>query len=159
MDVPIAELTDVDTSTESQLLDLSVLDGRYAPDVIVACVCEIARAREAATTSNDRQPLESCCTPQAVPQLFHPTPNGLRRVLNLDARRVQITALNTDEQPPTVSISASLHGQRWLATHRGGTISGSQTRRRDFTEQWTLCLDPSAESPWRLIDVKDAGRR
>lgn len=157
--VPVAELKDVDAATENQLRDLSVVDGRYAPDAIVACVCEIARTWEAATTGNDKRPLESWSTPHAITQLCRPTPNGLRRVRNLEVCRVRINALNTNEDPPTITVSASLHGQRWLATHTGGTISGSPRHRRDFTEQWTLRLDPSTESPWQLIDVKDPGRR
>jgi hypothetical protein len=157
--VPVAELKDVDAATENQLRDLSVVDGRYAPDAIVACVCEIARTWEAATTGNDKRSLESWSTPEAIAQLCRPTPNGVRRVRNIEVRRVRINALNTDRDPPTISVSASLHGQRWLATHKGGTISGSPRHRRDFTEQWTLCLDSRPESPWQLIDVKDPGRR
>jgi hypothetical protein len=157
--VPVAELTDVDATTRSQLLDLSLVDGRYAPDVIAACVGEITRAWESATFAHDRKLLEPCCTPEAATQLFHPTPHGVRRVQNLETRRVQIDALHPDPEPPTVNVTLELHGQRWLATSHGGKISGSRTRRRDFTEHWTLRLDPSAESPWRLIDVQDPGRR
>lgn len=158
-EVPVAELTDVDASTQSQLLDLSLVDGRYAPDVIAACVSEIARAWESATFAQDRKLLEPGCTPEAATQLFHPTPHGLRRVLNLKTRRVQINALHPDLEPPTVSVTVQLHGQRWLATSHGGKISGSRTRQREFTEHWTLRLDPSTEFPWRLIDVQDPGRR
>jgi hypothetical protein len=158
-ELPVAELTDVDASTKSQLLDLSLVDGRFAPDAIAACVCEIARVWESATFARDRRVLERWCTPEAATQLFHPTPHGLRRVLNLETRRVQINALHPDPEPPTVSVTLELHGQRWLATDRGGKISGSRTRQREFTEHWTLRLDPSTESPWRLIDVQDPGRR
>lgn len=156
--VPVAALTDVDASAEAQLLDLSVVDGRFAPDVIAACVCEIVRAWEASTTGSDPKSLESWATPQAIDQLRRPTPNGLRRVRNLQTRRVRITTLTADAEPATIGVSASLQGKRWLATHRGGRISGSRTRRRDFTEHWTLRLDPSASTPWRLIAVEDAAR-
>jgi hypothetical protein len=157
--VPVGELTDVDASTHTQLLDLSLVDGRYAPDVIVACACEIARAWESATFARDRKLLEPWCTPEAATQLFHPTPHGLRRVLNLGPRRVKINALDPDAAPPTVSVTLQLHGQRWLATDHGSKISGSRTHQRDFTEHWTLALDPSPECPWRLTDVQDPGRR
>ena len=156
--VAVAELTDVDASAEVQLLDLSVVDGRFAPDVIAACVCEIARAWEAASTGSDPKSLEPWATPRAIDQLLRPTPNGLRRVRNLQTRHVRITTLTADAEPATIDVSAGLQGKRWLATHRGGRISGSRTRRRDFTEHWTLRLDPSAATPWRLIAVEDAAR-
>jgi hypothetical protein len=158
-DVAVAKLTDVDVSAKSQLLDLSLVDGRYAPDVIAACACEIARAWESATLAGNRQELERWCTPEAAAQLFHPAPHRVRRVLNLETRRIEITTLDPDSEPPTVSVVVKLHGRCWLADDWGIKISGSKRRHRDFTEQWTLRLDPSKECPWRLTDVADAGRR
>ena len=156
--LPVGQLTDVDASTQSQLLDLSVVDGRYAPDVIAACVCEMARVWESATSARDRKLLEAWCTPEAATELFHPTPHGLRRVLNLETRRVQIDALHADSDPPAVSVTLQLRGQRWLATDHGNRLSGSRSRHREFTEHWTLRLDPSTTCPWRLTQVQDAGR-
>jgi hypothetical protein len=156
--VPVGQLTDVDASTQSQLLDLSVVDGRYAPAVIAACVCEIARVWESATSVRDRKLLEPWCTTEAATQLIHPTPHGLRRVLNLETRRVQIDTLHADSDPPMVRVTVQLHGQRWLATDHGSRLSGSRSRHRDFAEHWTLRLDPSTTCPWRLSQVRDAGR-
>jgi hypothetical protein len=158
-DMSVTELTDVDASTKGQLLDLSLVDGRYAPDVIAACACEIARAWESATFARDRKQLEPWCTPEAAGQLFAPAPHRVRRVLDVETRRVQITGLDRDSDPPTVSVTVELHGRRWLADDWGITISGSNRRHRDFAEQWTLRLDPSMQCPWRLIDVLDPGRR
>jgi hypothetical protein len=155
---PAAELVDMDATTHSRLLDLSVVDGRYGPDVIAACVREIARAWESATFARDVTLLEPWCTAAAATQLLHPTPHGLRRVENLETRRVQIDTLHTDVEPPTVGVTLQLHGQRWLVTDSGTKLSGSRTRRRDFTERWTLRLDPSPTCPWRLTDVHDPGR-
>src|SRR5436305_2336640 len=151
--LPVGQLTDVDAPTRSQLLDLSVLDGRYAPDAIAACVSEIARLWESATSAQDRTPLEPWCTAEAATQLFHPTPHGWRRVLNLETRRVQIEALHTESDPPTISVTLQLHGQRWLATDHGTRLSGSRIRHRDFTEHWTLRLAQSTSCPWRLTEV------
>jgi hypothetical protein len=156
--LPVGQLTDIDAPTQSQLLDLSVVDGRYAPDVIAACVCEIARLWESACSTRDRALLERACTAEAATQLLHPTPHGLRRVLNLETRRVQIDALHADSDPATISVTLQLRGQRWLTTDHGTRLSGSRSRHRDFTEHWTLRLDPSTTSPWRLTDVSDAGR-
>jgi hypothetical protein len=156
--VPVAELIDADATTHSQLLDLSVVDGRYAPDVISACVCEIARAWEAATAAGDRKLLEPWCTPEAATQLFHPTPHGLRRVLNLETRRVHVDQLRSDVEPPTLGVTLELSGQRWLTTSYGMKLSGSRRRHRDFTEHWTLRSDPSTSCPWRLVHVDDPGR-
>jgi hypothetical protein len=158
-DVEAAELTDVDASTKSQLLDLSLVDGRYAPDVIAACACEIARAWESATFAQDRTLLEPWCMPEAAAQLMHPAPHRVRRVLDLQARRVQITALDRGSEPPTVSVTVQLHGRSWLADDWGIKISGSKRRHRDFSEQWTLRLDPSTQCPWRLNDVLDPPQR
>jgi hypothetical protein len=156
--LPVGQLTDADAPTRSQLLDLSVVDGRYAPDAIAACVSEIARLWESATSAQDRKLLEPWCTAEAATQLLHPTPHGWRRVLNLETRGVQIDALHTESDPPTISVTLQLHGQRWLATDHGTRLSGSRIRHRDFTEHWTLRLDPSTSCPWRLTDVQDAGR-
>jgi hypothetical protein len=158
-DAAVSELTDVDGSTKSQLLDLSLVDGRYAPDVIAACTCEITRAWESATFARDQKQLETWCTPEAAAQLFRPAPRRLRRVLDLEPRRIQITGLDRDSEPPTVSVTVELHGRRWLADDWGIRISGSKRRQRDFVEHWTLRLDPSTQCPWRLTDVVDPQRR
>lgn len=157
-----AELTEVDAPVRRRLLDLSLVDGRYAPDAIAACVREIARAWEAAVEHGEREVLERWTTPEAATQLSRPTPNGLRRVRNLDVRQVRIEALDTDSDLPTVTVAAELEGIRWLANRHGvgqTPISGSQLRRRSFTEHWTLRFHPHDDSPWILTDVKDPGRR
>ena len=157
-----ATLTEVDAPVRRRLLDLSLVDGRYAPDAIAACVREIARAWDAAVEHGEREALERWSTPDAATQLCRPTPNGLRRVRILDVRQVRIEALDTHGELPTVTVVAELEGIRWLANRHGRAqtpIFGSQSRRRSFTEHWTLRFDAHDESPWLLTDVRDPGRR
>jgi hypothetical protein len=157
----VAQLGEADEPVRVRLLDLSLLDGRYAPDAIVACVGEIVRAWEGATEREERAELERWSSEDALHQLCRPTPNGMRRVRNLELRGVRITALDTDGAAPRVAVEVHLHGLRWLASVHGAhtPISGNDLRDRSFTERWTLDLHPDGDAPWRVTDVAKPGRR
>jgi hypothetical protein len=158
---PVAALTEVDAPVQRRLLDLSLVDERYAPDAIAACVREIARAWEAATERGEQDGLARWCTPEALEALLRPTPNGVRRVRNLEVEKVRIEALDTTTEPPAVAVTADLHGLRWLADRHGAhtPISGNDHNARSFTEHWTLRFEPQGKAPWRLTHVERPGRR
>jgi hypothetical protein len=157
----VVQLADADEPVRARLLDLSLLDGRYAPDAIAACVGEIVRAWEGATEREERAELERWSTHEALDQLTRPTPNGMRRVRNLELCGVRITALDSDGAAPRVAVEVHLHGLRWLASVHGAhtPISGNDLRDRSFTEHWTLDLHPDGDAPWRVTDVERPGRR
>jgi hypothetical protein len=159
----VAALTEADGPVRSRLLDLSLVDGRFAPDAIAACAGEIARAWEAATERGAHDELAHWSTPEVARLLCHPTPNGIRRVRNLAVERVRITALDNAHEPPRVQLEAHLHGLRWLADLHGShtPISGNDRNARSFAERWTLELGPAGDgaAPWRLVNVERPGRR
>jgi hypothetical protein len=159
----VATLTEADGPVRSRLLDLSLVDGRFAPDAIAACVGEIARAWEAATEDGERAGLGRWSAPDVVDDLCHPTPNGVRRVRNLAVEQVRIAALDAAHEPPRVELEAHLHGLRWLADLHGShtPISGTDRHARSFTERWTLELGAAGDgaAPWRLVAVERPGRR
>jgi hypothetical protein len=70
--VPTAELVDPDADVTHQLLDLSVVDGRYLPALIEAGLVHLIDAWEQATTGSDH-PLTQRTSPQAREQLLYPT--------------------------------------------------------------------------------------
>jgi hypothetical protein len=157
---PPAELTDISTSIRAQLLDLSTLDGRFEPDAIASSVRTIVRAWATAThvSGGDRRALQACANENALAQLCHPTPNGIRRVAELQVGKIEIRSVSANDDPPVITVEVHLRGLRWLDSRFGGMpLSGNDAGRRRFTEHWTLRLDASTTCPWRLTDVEHPG--
>jgi predicted lipid-binding transport protein (Tim44 family) len=154
----VGELVDVDYEGDARAAanDLSVADGRFAPDVL-----EVAARRAAAAWADavdgGEGGLLAVATPEAAEELLHPgDPSGRTRLVVRGpvVKRIQITRLDASAQPPTMTIDVHLSGKRYIE-NRDTTeiVSGSQSRTSEFTEQWTLSLDGSSEQPWRIAAV------
>ncbi len=157
------ELTDIGADTRARLLDLSNVDARFAPEVIAASAREIVRAWEQATVRKQadertRDALRSLTTHDAFTQLTHPTPHGLRRVSQLEIRKIEIRDLSQGREPPTVVVRITLHGVRWLDATSGSFISGDPFYARRFRELWTLELGSDKDKPWRVSNVEHPGK-
>ena len=160
----IAEVADLDFTGDGRAaaLDLSVADGRFAPDIL-----EVAARRAVAAWADavdgDDGPLLALSRPEAAREMLHPgDPSGHTRLVvrGLEVRHIQIVALDAAAEPPTMTIDLELTGRRYIEDRdTAAVVAGSQSRAVKFTERWTLALDGPADEPWRLAAVgAPAGR-
>jgi predicted lipid-binding transport protein (Tim44 family) len=154
----IAELADLDFDGDARARanDLSLADGRFAPDVL-----EIAARRAVAAWAQgidgDRYPLESLADRSVVDKLLHPGDRtGKTRLVvrGPQVKGIRITALDANADPPVMSLEVHLLGKRYIEDRDTTEIvSGSQSRESHFVEHWTLALSGDGEQPWRIVSV------
>jgi predicted lipid-binding transport protein (Tim44 family) len=154
----IAEVADLDFAGDAHAaaLDLSLADGRFAPDVLEITARRAAKAWAEAVDGDDAR-LHSIAHGDAVRDLLHPgDPTGRTRVVvrGPEVKKLRITRLDAAALPPTMTIEVELHGRRYIEDRDTAAIlSGSQSRATAFTEQWTFALDGDARQPWLLSAV------
>ncbi len=154
----IAEVADLDFQGDAHAaaLDLSLADGRFAPDVLeVAARRAVAAWAEA--VDGDDAALLAIAHPQAAQQLLHPGDPSQRTRLVVRGPRVKqirIAALDAAASPPTMTIEVDLEGRRYIEDRdTAAVVAGSQSRQTSFTGHWTLTLDGDAAQPWRIAAV------
>jgi predicted lipid-binding transport protein (Tim44 family) len=154
----IAEVADLDFTGDARAaaMDLSLADGRFAPDVLEVTARRAATAWAEAVDGDDAR-LRSIAHGQAVRDLLHPgDPSGRTRLVvrGPKVEKIRITGLDAAAQPPTMTIEAQLHGRRYLEDRDTTAIlAGSQSRATSFTEHWTFALDGDTRQPWLLTAV------
>jgi predicted lipid-binding transport protein (Tim44 family) len=154
----IAEVADLDFTGDARAaaLDLSLADGRFAPDVLeVAARRAVAAWAEAVDGNNAR--LLKIAHKQAAGEMLHPgDPSHRTRVVVRGPRvtQIRIAALDAAATPPTLQIEVDLEGRRYIEDRdTAAVLSGSQSKARTFTERWTLALDGDQAQPWRIASV------
>jgi predicted lipid-binding transport protein (Tim44 family) len=154
----IAEVADLDFAGDARAaaLDLSLADGRFAPDVLEITARRAARAWAEAVDGDDAR-LHSIAHGQAVNDLLHPgdPSHGTRLVVRgPKVQKLRITGLDAGAHPPTMSVQVELEGRRYIEDRNTAAIlSGSQSRVTTFAEDWTFALDGDARQPWLLTAV------
>ena len=154
----VAEVADLDFRGDGRAaaLDLSLADGRFAPDVL-----EVAARRAVAAWADavdgDNGPLLALSHADAARELLHPGDQSERTrlvVRGLDVRHISIVSLDASSEPPTMTIDVALAGRRYLEDRdTAAVVAGSQSRAVTFTERWTLALDGPDHQPWRIAAV------
>ncbi|MGN6869745.1 MAG: TIM44-like domain-containing protein [Solirubrobacteraceae bacterium] len=154
----VAEVADLDYRGDARAaaLDLSLADGRFAPDVLEITARRAAKAWAEAVDGDDAR-LRSIAHGQAVRDLLHPgDPSEQTRLVvrGPEVRRIRIVNLDAGSQPPTMTVEVELHGRRYIEDRDTAAIlAGSQSRATTFTEQWTFALDGDTRQPWLLTAV------
>lgn len=154
----VAEVADLNYSGDSRAaaLDLSLADGRFAPDVLEVAARRAVAAWVDAVDGDDRA-LSELAQPEAVRELLHPgDPGATTRLVvrGLAVREIRIAGLDAAVDPPTMTLELRLTGRRYIEDRdTAAVVSGSQSRETTFTERWVLALDGSAEQPWRIAVV------
>ncbi|HSC03545.1 MAG TPA: Tim44-like domain-containing protein [Solirubrobacteraceae bacterium] len=154
----VAEVADLDYEGDARAaaLDLSLADGRFAPDVLEITARRAAKAWAEAVDGDDAR-LRSIAHGQAVRDLLHPgDPSEKTRLVvrGPEVRRIRIVNLDAGSQPPTMTVEVELHGRRYIEDRDTTAIlAGSQSRATTFTERWTFALDGDARQPWLLTAV------
>jgi predicted lipid-binding transport protein (Tim44 family) len=135
-------------------LDLSLVDGRFAPDVLEASARRaIAAWAEAVDGADD--PLLAVASEQAVGELLYP--RGADRSARLVVRgprleRMTLVRLDGDAKPPRMVVELELAGRRYVEDRDSiAVLEGSRERVARWSERWTFALDGADDTPWRVV--------
>ena len=157
-DTKVAEVADLqyDGDAHAAALDLSLADGRFAPDVL-----EVAARRAvqgwARAIDGDDGALRRVATADAARELLYAgDTSGRVRVVVRGPRvnRIRVVHLDAATEPPTMAIEVDLTGRRYIENRdTAAVLAGSRTRETSFTERWTLSLTDDPQQPWRITSV------
>ncbi|HUA04807.1 MAG TPA: TIM44-like domain-containing protein [Solirubrobacteraceae bacterium] len=154
----IAEVADLDFKGDAHAaaLDLSLADGRFAPDVLEVTARRAVTAW-AEAVDGDAARLTSIAHGQAVRDLLHPGDPSQRTRLVVRGPKVdkiRITGLDAAAQPPTMTVEVQLEGRRYIEDRdTTAVLAGSPSHQVKFTEHWTFTLDGDSRQPWLLAAV------
>jgi predicted lipid-binding transport protein (Tim44 family) len=157
-DHDIAGLVDVDYAGDArtQALDLSVVDGRFAPAVLEAAARRAVEAWAEAVDGADAA-LERAATPEAAHALLYPRGETTRLVVR-GPRLSELRIVALDPDARTFTIEAVLEGRRYLEDRdTAAVLEGSKDRATTFTERWTLTLGDDPATPWRIVATAAVG--
>ena len=158
--VATAELVDVDLAGDArvQALDLSLADARFGPDVLAAAARRAAEAWSDAVDGEDA-PLLEVATPGAVDALLYGGDASHDSRLVVRGPRIDgvtIEQLEASPEPAHMTLAVHVRGRRYVENRDTAAIlSGSRDRETAFTERWTMALDGTDATPWRLVGVAD----
>jgi predicted lipid-binding transport protein (Tim44 family) len=137
-------------------LDISLVDGRFAPDVLEVAVRRVAAAWAEAVDGSDAG-LRALSSPEALRELLHPgDPSEQTRLVvrGPHIRAVTIQDLNVHAEPPRMTVAVEAEGRRYVEDRdTTQVVSGNQSVPTRFTEHWTLALDGDDANPWRIVDA------
>jgi predicted lipid-binding transport protein (Tim44 family) len=157
-EMKVAEVVSIgyEGDAHAQALDLSLVDGRFAPSVLEVAVQRALAAWAEAIDGSDRR-LAELATPEARREMLHPGYAGDAARVVIRAPRVRavtIEGLDAHAEPPRLTVAVQVDAVRYVED-RDTTIllSGSQSRPTRFTERWTFGLDGPDANPWRIVDA------
>jgi predicted lipid-binding transport protein (Tim44 family) len=158
-DTKIAEVADVEFSGDARSAanDLSLADGRFAPDVLEIAARRAVAAWAEAVDGSD-QKLRALSDPPALAELLYAGDHsGRTRVVvrGPEVKQIRIVGLDAGSEPPTMTIELDIRGRRYVQDRDTTRIlSGSSTRSIQFTERWALALTDDSQMPWRITSVQ-----
>ncbi len=135
-------------------LDLSLVDGRFAPEVLATAVGEVIDAWAQAIDGPD-EPLVSRTTPRALQALLYPTGSDRDRqvIRGAEVQAVTIVAV-TPGPPPEVRVQLDVAGVQYVEDRDTTEVLTGSKRRRTTTRQvWVLSLSDDPRRPWRVSDA------
>src|SRR5437763_9728115 len=154
----VAEVADLDFDGDARAaaLDLSLADGRFAPDVLEVAARRAVAAWAEAVDGGSKQ-LERIAGRSAIEDLLHrgdPSHRTRLVVRGPKVKGIRVTGLDAGAQPPTMTIEVDVEGRRYLEDRfTAAVLAGSRERPESFTERWTFALNGDARQPWRIATV------
>jgi predicted lipid-binding transport protein (Tim44 family) len=145
-------------SARSAALDLSLVDGRFAPDLLAA---EVKRAvgAWAGAVDGDRTELAELTSPTALRELLHPGDPGEQTRLVVrgpQVRDLRIVALDAQKTPAEMTVELEVHGCRYIEDRdTTAVLSGSPQTPSVFREQWRLALGGDDAHPWQIVGAAE----
>jgi hypothetical protein len=139
----------------AQLLDLSLADGWFLPDLLEAVIVHILEAWEEATIGS-AQPLSEVVTPRASDRLLLVNLAGTPgRLVIRDAtlKSWRPTAIDLAADEPVVTVELTIEAVRYIIdANRAEQLAGSREGPRTIALTWELGLSSSATSAlWQLV--------
>lgn len=153
-----ADLPDLDFAHDAHAtaLDLSLADPRFAPDVLEASARRAVAAWAEAVDGEDTA-LADIATEPALRELLHQGDTSRKRrvvVRRPRVKRMTVVGVDATSEPATTTIELELEGRRYVQDRdTAAVLSGSRDETTTFTERWTLSLDDSDSSAWRIAAV------
>jgi predicted lipid-binding transport protein (Tim44 family) len=154
----IAEVADLqyEGDAHAAAMDLSLADGRFAPDVL-----EIAARRAidawAQAVDGDNARLRQIATSGAADDLLYAGDAARQTrvvVRGPSVKRIRIIALDAAAEPATMMLEVDLTGRRYIENRdTTAVVSGSRSKATSFTERWTMSLTDDEAQPWRITAV------
>ena len=158
----LAELADLQFTGDAHAaaMDLSLADGRFAPDILeVAARRTVAAWTEAVDGPDDE--LRKVATSAAISELLHPGDSSGRTrlvVRGIQVQRIRVVGLDAAADPPTMTIDVDLRGRRYIEDRdTARVVSGSSTHLVGFTERWQLAVTGDPAEPWQIVAVQTPG--
>lgn len=154
----VSEVADLEFSGDAHAaaMDLSVADGRFAPDVLDVAARR-AVAAWAQAIDGDNAALEPIADRGAIEELLHPgDPSGRTRLVVRGPKvsRIRVVGLDAAAVPPTMTIEVDVRGRRYVEERdTTAVVAGSRTHATSFTDRWTLALTDDPREPWRIRSV------
>jgi predicted lipid-binding transport protein (Tim44 family) len=151
----VAEVADLQFTGDahSAANDLSLADGRFAPDVLEVAVRRAIDAWALAVDGNDAL-LAGVATPAARRELLYAndTSGHVRVVVRGPSiKRIRIVGLDAGAEPPTMTVEVDITGRRYLEDRdTAAVLAGSRSRSSSFTERWTFALTADQAQPWQI---------
>ena len=132
--VATAELIDVDLAADAraQALDLSLVDARFAPDVLAAAARRAAESWADAVDGDDA-PLAAVATADAVDALLYGGDHSRDSRLVVRGPRIDgvaIERIDATPEPPRMTLAVRVRGRRYVEDRdTAAVLSGSKERR------------------------------
>jgi hypothetical protein len=148
-----AELIGSAASPSLALLDLSLADERFSPQLIASSLAHIAEVWEEASDSGEEL-LGAVATDTGARLLLYPG-SGARRRYVKDATLVRwnVVRLDLDRETPRIDVAIVISAAVYHST--ASATYGDDRSPRELTQAWTLELHPRTATEWLLDDVRD----
>jgi predicted lipid-binding transport protein (Tim44 family) len=153
--VKVAEVAKLEFEGDARAaaLDLSLADGRFAPDVLEVSTRRAVQAWAEAVDGGEGK-LEAIADPEAIRGLLHPSERSRLVVRGPRVRRMRVVGLDPSAEPPTMTVEVEVEGCRYIEDRdTAAVLAGSRTRTTAFSERWTFALDGDRTQPWRIASV------
>jgi predicted lipid-binding transport protein (Tim44 family) len=155
----VADLADLQFTGDARAaaLDLSLADGRFAPDILEVAARRTVAAWTEAVDGSDAE-LRKLASLGAIRELLHPgDPSRETRLVvrGAQVQRIRVVGLDAGSEPATMTIEVDLRGRRYIEDRdTTRVVSGSATRMTGFTEHWTMALTDDKDQPWQIVSVQ-----
>ncbi len=151
----VAELISPEFSgtARAAALDLSLVDGRFAPDVLATAVGEVVDAWAHAIDGPD-EPLVAQTTGEALQALLYPTGPRDRLVIRGAQIRALTIAAVVPGPPPEVRLELDVAGIQYVEDRdTTEVLAGSRRRQTRTRQRWTLRLGDDPRRPWVVVEA------
>jgi predicted lipid-binding transport protein (Tim44 family) len=154
----VAEVADLEFEGDAQSAanDLSLADGRFAPDVLEIAARRAVEAWAQAIDGNDAG-LRGIASADVTRELLYAGDTSGRARLVVRGpvvNRIRIVGLDAGSEPPTMTMEVDITGRRYLEDRdTTAVLAGSRNRATSFTERWTLSLSGDQSELWRITAV------